>query len=152
MSKPATKSSRRLGVVINYAAIILFLLFFYLGKYHGWNVPVAAAAIAAVIVVLVTFIVMHVKTRLWMLVHTRVEKLDEREIQITLESLRRAYGIFAVTNLLVLLWIAVSAGRDDSMFILIFASLLYLAHTLPASILAWTQPRTPAEEGVPSDE
>ena len=124
MSKPITKSGRRLGVVVNYTAIILFLLLFYLGKYHGWNVPVAVAAIVAVVIVLITFIVMHVKTRLWKLIHTRAEKLDEREIQITLESLRRAYSIFAVINLAVLLWIALSAGRNDSMFILIFASLL----------------------------
>ncbi|MDH4156547.1 MAG: hypothetical protein OEW00_04645 [candidate division Zixibacteria bacterium] len=152
MNEPITKSGRRLGVVINYAAIILFLFLFYFGKYHGWNVPVTAGTIAAVVVVLISFVVLHVKTRLWKLVHTRAEKLDEREILLTLESLRRAYGIFAVTNLVVLLWIALSAGRNDSMFILIFVSLLYLAHTLPASILAWTQSRMPAEMDMTPDE
>ena len=50
-----------------------------------------------------TFIPLHIRTGLWRLVHAKVEKLDEREIQQNLESLRYSYVIFAISSLLIIL-------------------------------------------------
>jgi len=134
-----SKSNRRIGVIINYACVLLSLVFFYFGKYNGWTDMMTVVTILVLVSALVSFVVLHIKTHLWRLVHTRADKLDERQIQVTHESLRYAYGIFSVISLLVLLVIALLAGENDSMLILIFASLLYLAHTLPSSIIAWTE-------------
>lgn len=134
-----SKSTRRIAVIVNYGCILMILVFFGIGKYEGWSAPLVAGAIAAAIVAVVSFILLHMGTRLWKLVHTKVDKLDEREVQITHESLRNSYAIFTVISLLVLMCIALLAGRDDSFLMFIFASLLYLAHTLPSSIIAWTE-------------
>ncbi len=139
MATEMSKPTRRLLIAINYLCVVLFLVLFAVGKYLGWSLPVAIALAAVVVILLVSFILAHIKTRLWRLAHTKVENLDERQIQITHESLRYSYGIFTVISLAILLIISVISGDDDSMLILIFASLLYLAHTLPSSIIAWTE-------------
>ena len=139
MATEMSKPTRRLLVAVNYLCVVLFLVLYAVGKYLGWSLPVAIALAAVVVILLVSFILAHIKTRLWRLAHTKVENLDERQIQVTHESLRYSYGIFTVISLAILLIIAVISGDDDSMLILIFASLLYLAHTLPSSIIAWTE-------------
>lgn len=139
MATEMSKPTRRLLIAVNYLCVVLFLVLYAVGKYLGWSLPVAIALAAVVVILLVSFILAHIKTHLWRLAHTKVENLDERQIQITHESLRYSYGIFTVISLAILLIIAVISGDDDSMLILIFASLLYLAHTLPSSIIAWTE-------------
>ncbi len=139
MQRHMPKSNRRIAVVINYGCVILFLVFFYAGNYFGWSLPVVIGTVVAVIATLISFILLHIRTRLWKLVHTRIEDLDERQVQVTHESLRHSYSIFSVLSLIVLMCIALLSGGRDSTLIMIFASLLYLAHTLPASIIAWTE-------------
>jgi len=139
MKPGISKSKRRFMVILNYGCILLFLAFFNIGKYDIWNAPIVIAMIVVLVAALVSFIYLHIRTRLWKLVHAKADKLDERQIQITHESLRYSYSIFTVISLVVLLCIALIAGRYDSTLILIFASLLYLAHTLPSSVLAWTE-------------
>jgi len=138
--KPAlSQPKRQLAVIINYGCIVLFLLLFYLGKRAEWSIPILAGMVVMVLIALVSFIILHINTRLWRLVHSRPDNLDERQMMVAHESLRYSYGIFAVISLAVLLVIAVLGGWWDSLLILIFASLLYLAHTLPASIMAWRE-------------
>lgn len=139
MQRHMPKSNRRIAVVINYSCVVLFLVFFYAGNYFGWSLPVVTGTVVAVAVVLISFALLHIRTRLWKLVHTRIENLDERQVQVTHESLRQSYGIFSVLSLIVLMCIALFGGRRDSTLMIIFASLLYLAHTLPSSIIAWTE-------------
>jgi ABC-type Fe3+ transport system permease subunit len=114
---------------------------FYIGKYHGWSVPVYAGMATALIVILIGFARLYLRSDLWRLGHAESEKLDEREIQLTLTSMKYAYGIFAIVSLLVVLVLALMAKSHDSMLIVIFAGLLYLAHTLPSAVIAWTQKR-----------
>ena len=92
-----------------------------------------------VVVGLFSFITLYIKTKIWKLVHTKIEKLDEREIQLTHESLRYSYSIFTVVSLLVLLIFALTIKDYDSLLMIICIGLLYLAHTLPAAIIAWKQ-------------
>lgn len=139
MKPEVSRSMRRLTVIINYLSIALLLVMIYLGRSNDWSTAVIVSAAALALVMVATFIVLQVRTRLWKLVHTKVDNLDERQVLVTHESLRHSYGIFTVVSLLVLLCIALVGGKHDSMLMLIFASLLYLAHTLPASIIAWTE-------------
>ena len=139
MAVQTSKSTRRLLIAINYLCVVLLLVLYAAGKYLGWNLPVVIALAAVAVILLVSFVLAHIKTRLWRLAHAKAESLDERQIQVTHESLRHSYSIFTVISLLTLLIIAVLSGGDDSMLILIFAGLLYLAHTLPSSIIAWKE-------------
>ena len=139
MKQKMSKPGRRVAVIINYGCIIMFLVFFYIGTNYGWNAPVAAGTILSVVLAIISFILLHIRTHLWKLVHAKINQLDEREVQITHESLRRSYAIFTVISLLVLMCMVLLMNRHDSILIIIFASLLYLAHTLPSSIIAWTE-------------
>ena len=139
MAIETSKSTRRALVVINYLCVVLFLTLYAVGKFVGWSLPVVISLAVVTVALLISFILAHIKTRLWRLAHAKADKLDERQIQVTHESLRHSYSIFTILSLVILLAIAVISGGDDSMLILIFAGLLYLAHTLPSSIIAWTE-------------
>lgn len=139
MKSEISRKNRRMLVVINYFCLVLFLLFFHIGETYGWNSPVIAALVVSFIIALASFIFVHIRTRLWKLVHTGTENLDERQIQITHESLRYSYSIFTVISLLFIMYLVLIDRGNDPVVTLIFASLLYLAHSLPSSILAWKE-------------
>ncbi len=138
-----SKSTRRIGVVINYGWLLMFLAFFFYGKFGEWTIIAALGMAASLIVIIISFIYVFAKTGLWRLLHTEVDKLDERQVLITHESLRYSYSIFSIICLIVIL--ASELLKEFVMhgisipLIPVFAILLYLAHTLPASIIAWTE-------------
>jgi len=138
MGSSISKSERRAGIILNYVSVLLLVVLFYLGKADNWSIGWIVAEAAALVVALITLLRYHFLTGLWRLVHTKVTKLDERQVHITHESLRHSYSIFTVLALLVLLWKAVFQSPDPNL-IIVFAALLYLAHTLPSTVLAWTE-------------
>jgi hypothetical protein len=139
MSLTTSKPGRRWAVLINYGCLLFFVGMFITGKYMGWNIAVIVCGLLALIILLISFAVLHVKTKLWGLVHSKAADLDERELQLTLQSLRQSYIIYAIVSLLVIFSLAMLAGRHDSTLIIIYAGLLYLAHTLPSAIIAWRE-------------
>jgi len=134
-----SRSNRRIWVLINYLCIALLVMSFYFGKAMGMTAVIIAGLVFSVVVGVISFSLVHIGSGLWKLTHSKSEKLDERQILVTHEALRYSYSIFAVISLLVLLSLALLEGKYDITLIVIFASLLYLAHTLPSSILAWTE-------------
>ncbi len=125
--------------MLSHLCLGLFLVAFYFGQRSEWPMPWAAAAIVALGVVVYSLFSLHLRTGLWRMVHAKADDLDERQIQVSLASLRQSSAIFTVGSLGVMLY-AVYAYRGETAFaMLVFASLLYLAHTLPSSILAWTE-------------
>ena len=100
-------------MILNYASLILFLVFMnFMG--NSCNPYDLIAAMLSIAVTAFTFVKVHVKTGLWTLVHSKIDKLDEREIYLTHESLRSAYSIFTVILLLILLLIVVGTGTSYS--------------------------------------
>ena len=71
------------------------------------------------------------------MVHKSEEHLDEREIQILLNALRRAYTGFTVICLIIIYGFAIA--ENEPINVLIAGALLYLAHTLPAAIVGWNE-------------
>lgn len=138
MSKSLSRTQRRLGVLINYASLTMVLLCSYVGEFAEWSYIMIVCVVVSIALVVITLFRYHIRTGLWRLVHSKVDSLDERQIQVTHEALRYSYSIFTITCLAVLLWKSVFQGRDPNL-IIIFAVLLYLAHTLPSSIIAWTE-------------
>ena len=91
-------------------------------------------------IALVSFLMLHVSTGLWRLAHSRADKLDERQIQVTHGALSRSYEIFTVICLLVMLFNAVIGDRGYYLFDAVLpVSLLYFAHSLPSSVVAWKE-------------
>lgn len=142
-SKSLTK--RRIGVAVNYGLLLLSLFFSIAGHSLGWTDAIKVAFWLSVTFVLVTFFPIHIKTGLWRLAHAKIGTLDEREIQQTLESLRQAYIVFTIISLLMIITSVVLGLGSQTQQLVVFWLLLYLAHTLPSSILAWTITHIPAQ-------
>ena len=131
--------NRRTGVLINYFALIMALVFFELTKY-GIGLPHWAGFTLVGLflsILILSFIYVYIKSGLWGLTHKKTETLDEREIQVVTHAIRISYSIFVIiVILLVYLFAILGLGTID---VVIAASLLYLAHIIPTSILAWTE-------------
>jgi hypothetical protein len=109
----------------------------------GVTVLLAILGIIAIAVSIYSYVHVHIKTGLWKLVHANPDNLDERQIMVTHESLRFSYGIFSVICLSIflaseLIRQLLSIGSDFPL-IPVIAVLIYLAHTLPSSIIAWCE-------------
>ena len=132
---------RRIGVVLNLLSLFLFLVFYYAGRALGWDRLLLIGGVSVCLAVwLVSFITVHVRTGLWKFVHTRVDDLDERQAQVAHEALRYSYATFTVICLLIMFFNATTGYRGHYMFDAILpASLLYVAHILPSSVLAWRE-------------
>ncbi len=137
MKSKLSRSGRRIGVILNYLCLILLVVFYYTGKGIGWSNLILAGIGSALIMVVLSFIKVHVVTDLWKLVHAKIERLDERQIQVTHKSLRISYSIFSVICLVVLFYASMTGGGGID--IVAVASLIYFAHTLPSSVIAWTE-------------
>jgi len=136
-----SRSQRRSWVFVNYCSLFLLLIFWNaLPWLEVDNIFRLLSLVLFISMVAVSFVIVQVRTGLWKLVHSRTDSMDERELQNVLVALRYAYGIFAVICLAVLFAQALFLDLTDIVFIdvLLASSLLYFAHSLPASILAWT--------------
>ena len=134
MNTKISLTNRRIGVTLNYISLaaIVFLFEFY--KDSGFPVLAILAISGAILVWLTSFILTYIRTQAWKQVHRSFKKLDEREAGQIYESLRVAYGIFTVIALAVLFAYSLT---ELQVSIIVFVSLLYLAHVLPASFIVW---------------
>ena len=139
MDRNIPLQNRRIGVMINYIALLMTIVFFELTKY-GIGIPHWAGFILIgvfLIILILSFIYVYVKSGLWNLTHKKTENLDEREIQVVTQAIRISYTIFTITVIvMVYLFAIIGLGTID---VVVAATLLYLAHIIPSSILAWTE-------------
>jgi hypothetical protein len=150
MDELLSRPARRTGVIVNYLSATITATVFCLGEYGGWTGTLALICLGALISLAISVFVTLVKTGFWRLTHTSVEKLDEREIQITHTSLRYAYRIFGVLALVAIALLFLSMrfslltltpGGYPSLALATYVATIYLNQTLPASIIAWNEPR-----------
>ncbi|TKJ37920.1 hypothetical protein CEE37_13225 [candidate division LCP-89 bacterium B3_LCP] len=137
MDSVLSQSSRRIGIIINYIGLLLLLALHYSGKQIGWNHMFTAGIAVMLALSLITFFMIHMKTGLWKLVHTKSENLDERQMQVTREALEFSYKVLAITTVSIIYYMAIFSGGGVDMVTVV--SLLYLAHTLPSSVIGWKQ-------------
>jgi len=152
VNQSQSMSGRRGIVIFNYTCLIIMNLCFYLVySYEDMTHFVDAIGIFTFISVVFTFIRLHMKSGLWKLTHTKAEMLDERELHVTHSAISHAYSAFTVICLTIMLVHAVLfrciAGMDLVITVPLVVSLIYFAHTLPGSILAWTETHVPGERG-----
>lgn len=142
-----SQSLRRVGVIVNYLSLVFLIMMFYLAEKNG---PVTAHFIGIAVsfmITIITFYIVHKKTGLWGLTHRKIEKLDEREIQLTHNALRYSYVIFSIFILGCIFVFSIPGFLNSFVELdyfrasmrITFMVLMYLAHTLPASIIAWTE-------------
>ncbi len=129
-----SKQKSQIGVILNYLALILFLILFQVGKSIGWNIKIVVGEIAILLLIIFVFIKLYYKNNLWNLVHSSYEKLNEKEADIINISLRNSYKLFSIISLVILFLYALVEKKIGMELVV---GLIYFAHTLPASIIAW---------------
>lgn len=140
MKKNISINKRRVWLIVNYSSIIGMVLLFYsipdllLPKIFYTGIAVFF------IIAIFSFIYVFGMTGLWKMTHISVKKLDERQNSVVHSALRVSYSIFSI---IVLILIYFNSVKGETSFGVITAGvLLYLAHTLPAAYLAWTEKET----------
>jgi len=131
------KNKRRAIVILNYLSIILILIIFYLIKLLGINKTYLLIEIIPIVVFIITFKYAFLSTNLWKMTHASFKKLDEREVQVVYKATSISYSLFVIITLVIIYtFIFIGMGNID---VLLAAGLLYIAHTLPAAIIAWNE-------------
>lgn len=148
MNSQRSISTRRSLVVVNYLCLVAVNICFYFAwKYADIGHAVDVLGIGSLLVVAATFLPLHWQTGFWRLTHARASRLDERQLQVTYGALRHSYSWFSVIVLVIVFAHAVVyrlvPGMDFAISVPLAVSLIYLAHTLPGSILAWTEKEVP---------
>ncbi|MBN1885124.1 MAG: hypothetical protein JW876_06335 [Candidatus Krumholzibacteriota bacterium] len=150
MKREHSIGTRRAWIVLNYAALVLFIAVFAAAARAGWGFRPAAALVCLAAVGIWSFVSLYGRTGLWRLVHAPGDRLDEREVQLTREALRYAYAVFTVIALVYLLLanivsrfplLSFEPKTRGSLGMIAVMGLLYLAHTLPAAVIAWRERR-----------
>ncbi len=126
-------------VLINYLCLtVMNVCFYFVWVYKDITHIIDAVGISALIVVVITFILVHWRTGFWHLTHAKASMLDERQLQITHNALRYSYSWFTVICLVIMMTHALVyrlvPGYGFALSMPLVASLIYLVHTLPGSI------------------
>jgi len=143
-------TGRRIQIAVNYAVLLLMNIAFYFvyvdkNASHIYDV----VGLISIIVVGVTFRNVHWKTGIWKLIHTKSKELDERELSLTHWALSQSYGWFAVICLVIMFALSLFSRMNIcpqySISLPLVASLIYLSHTLPGSMIAWKAGKLPED-------
>lgn len=137
MKNQNQKKQHRIWIIFNYLSLIAVLAFFYTGKHFQWPIFYIVLEIGSLLILLITFLRIFIKTKLWRMVHTSYKNLDEREVQVVLTSLKYSYSIFTIICLIIIYAFAITEFHPID--VLLAGGLLYLAHTLPAAIVGWNE-------------
>lgn len=132
--------------VLNYSTLILMnVMFYFVFRGREASHMFDAIGILSLLIVIVTFIPLHMKSGIWKLTHTKSDKLDERELALTHWALSESYGWFAIICLLILLALSLISRMNIcpqyTISMPLVASMIYLAHTLPGTLIIWKKSR-----------
>lgn len=138
-----SKTSRRIGVVINFLCLILNVLLYEFVRLESFPQKYLFVRLAIIIIIFITHFTFFGKTGLWKFTHKSTKLLDEREIELSNRALRFSYSMFAV---LLLSFLLILNQLNISINIVEIISFLYLAHILPAYFISWTEKPSISEE------
>jgi len=133
----SSKMNRKGAVILNYFCILIILIVFYIVRNFGFPKIYLLLEIIPLIGVIISFKIAFGTSNLWNLTHTSFNKLDEREIQLVFKATKISYSIFTVLCI-ALIYIFNLLGLE-MIDVIAAAGLLYTAHILPASIIAWNE-------------
>ena len=142
MYKKLSRKKRRILVIINYSSLLIMEISYYFALIQK-DLPhlVDLLGISLILVTVFTFIPVYIRTGIWKLTHSRTDALDERQIQVTHRALSRSYGWFSIICLAIMFIHALIYSLVPQWNFIItmplVSGLIYLAHTLPGSIIAW---------------
>ena len=132
-----SRRNRRIWIVTNYLSIVFILGFFYAGKYFNWPLLIIIGQAASILLLIASSVLLFSRTPLWKMSHSPNNNLDERQLQVMLNSLKYSYSIFTIVVLLIVYGFALAGNVPID--VVVAACLLYFAHTLPSAIVGWKE-------------
>jgi len=148
------QSKRRTLIVMNYIALVLFILcFVWATNTHGNVLAIILAALTFAALIGTAFY-LYYKTGYMFLANARNRQLlDERQSKERMQAVATSYAIYGVYSIIALAfftWFLNENGRTRIPVLdidqAIFTLAIYLVNILPASIIAWTERDLPAGE------
>ena len=130
-------TQNRVWIILNYLSLVAGMLLFYAVKIYHLPLSFLMFEIGIFAIFLFSLFKAFIQTKFKKLVHAKSKNLDEREMQVVLNALRYAYGIFAIICLVIIYAFAVAEYHPID--VVLAGGLLYLAHTLPAAIIGWNE-------------
>jgi len=134
MKSDNSLNNRRTGIVLNFSTLIILNVIWHYCEINQWSTSLTILVVLALAATFLSFFPIYWRSGLWKFTHLPLEKLDEREMKVAGNSLRKAYAIFTVTILCLLLLFSLAEARVS---IILVVSLIYFAHILPGAILGW---------------
>ena len=135
MNSSITK--RRGAVIINYLCLAVILIVFYYVKFLAIQRIYLLSEIIPVIGLIISFKIAFSKSDSWKLAHKSFSMIDEKEMQIVYKAITYSYSIFSI--LCIALIYIHNLFRFELVDVTLATCLLYFAHMLPASIIAWNE-------------
>jgi hypothetical protein len=129
---------RRIFILLTYISLVGFVLGFEYCKIHGIDLKSETICIIFLVGFALGFYFSFIRTGLWSFIHKPASQFNQHELEITSNSLRISYSVFAIFVLSLLLAFSLAEFVID---IITVIGLLILAHSLPAAVLGWTQKR-----------
>ena len=136
MKQPENRMIRRIGIIINLIALSYIVITWAINPGEKTRLGLLLSGGFAMLILLFTYYYSFWRTNLWRYTHTRVNKLNERELVENNQALRFAYSAFTVIVLFMLMYYVLSPAV---LSIVPVAGMIYLAHILPAVYLGWTK-------------
>ena len=133
MKNQKSKKQNRIWILLNFISLIAGISLFYMLKIYHLPLSYLLFEIVILAIFLISLNKAFIVTKFWKMVHSSSKNLDEREMQVVLNALRYAYGIFAIICLVVIYAFAIAEYQPID--VILAGGLLYLAHTLPAAIV-----------------
>ena len=131
------KSDRKRAVLCHYLCLVFVMIIFYSIKITGIKEIYLLLEIIPSLGVVLSFRKAFSISSLWKLTHTSYKDLDEREVQLVFKATSYSYSIFTILCLgIIYVFNLLGLAIID---LIIAACLLYVAHILPASIIAWNE-------------
>ena len=137
MTKETSRKQNRVWILLNSLSLIVGLVLFYGVKIFNWPLYFLLIEIVVLAIFLISFYKAFIITKFWKMLHTSSKNLDEREMQVVLNAIRYAYSIFAIICLFIIYAFAIAEYQPID--VVLAGALLYLAHALPSSIVAWNE-------------
>ncbi len=127
-------AARRSLIIFNGLTSLLFVISFEFKEFMEGFDPFFILRGSILVTAILTYLAVFRKRGLWRFVHRDFETMDEREKILAGNAVQKAYSLFAILILIILMVYALS---EHSINMIVVSFLTYLAHIIPSAVLAW---------------
>lgn len=136
-------SHKNLWLFVNFTSLVAFVTLFSIAIISR-NFIFLTGGFISLILLIISFNRLFMKTKVFAFVHRKADDMDERELALARNASQNAYTIFSISilSLITVVLFALSFNVNLSILIehtsilwLIMVGLIYFAHTLPAAIV-----------------